>query len=237
MPSVTICQIQSFHYGARTTQRHLSWLKLHRLQNTSEWMSVEHKGGMITQEAGMKLLLLSLGLTLIWAHTEGTHDAVTSDFDPSKYSGEWYSILLASDQKEKIEENGSMRVFVEYIHALNKSSLGFKFHIIINGVCAEIEFVCDKTEEDGVYSVEYDGHNTFKVLETDYDDYIIFHLINKNNGNTFQLMELYGRAPDVSSELKQKFVNVSEKYGIVKENILDLTTVDRCIQARGGTQS
>ncbi|XP_046307824.1 major urinary protein 20-like isoform X1 [Marmota monax] len=185
----------------------------------------------------MKLLLLSLGLTLICAHTEGNHDAVTSDFDPSKYSGEWYSILLASDHKEKIEENGSMRVFVEYIHALKNSSLGFKFHIIINGVCAEIEFVCDKTEEDGVYSVEYDGHNTFKVLETDYDDYIIFHLINKNNGNTFQLMELYGRAPDVSSELKQKFVNVSEKYGIVKENILDLTTVDRCIQARGGTQS
>ncbi|VTJ84455.1 Hypothetical predicted protein [Marmota monax] len=148
----------------------------------------------------MKLLLLSLGLTLICAHTEGTHDAVTSDFDPSKYSGEWYSILLASDHKEKIEENGSMRVFVEYIHALKNSSLGFKFHIIINGVCAEIEFVCDKTEEDGVYSVEC-------------------------------------RAPDVSSELKQKFVNVSEKYGIVKENILDLTTVDRCIQARGGTQS
>ncbi|KAG3287739.1 hypothetical protein H1C71_011355, partial [Ictidomys tridecemlineatus] len=31
-----------------------------------------------------------------------------------------------------------------------------------------------------------------------------------------------------------KFVTVCEKYGIVKENILDLTTVDRCIQARGG---
>ncbi|XP_076964082.1 major urinary protein 20-like [Callospermophilus lateralis] len=179
------------------------------------------------------LLLLSVGLTLICAHTEGTHDVVTSNFDPSKYSGEWYSIFLASDQKEKIEENGSMRVFVEYIHALKNSSLGFKFHIIINGVCAAIEFVCDKTEEDGVYSVEYDGHNTFKVLETDYDNYIIIYLKNKNNGNTFQLLEVYGRAPDVSSELKKKLVKLCEKYGIVKENILDLTTVDRCIQARG----
>ncbi|KAM4848996.1 major urinary protein 20-like [Urocitellus parryii] len=185
----------------------------------------------------MKLLLLSLGLTLVCAHTEGTHDAVTSNFDPSKYSGEWYSILLASDHKEKIEENGSMRVFVEYIHVLKNSSLGFKCHIIINGVCAAIEFVCDKTEEDGVYSVEYDGHNTFKVLETDYCNYIILYLINENHGNTLQLMQLYGRAPDGSSELKQKFVNVCEKYGIVKENILDLTTVDRCIQAQGGARS
>ncbi|XP_077901107.1 major urinary protein 4 [Ictidomys tridecemlineatus] len=154
-----------------------------------------------------------------------------------QYSGEWYSILLASDHKDKIEENGSLRVFVEYIHVLKNSSLGFKFHIIINGVCAAIEFVCDKTEEDGVYSVDYDGHNTFKVLETDYCNYIILYLINENHGNTLQLMQLYGRAPDVSSELKQKFVTVCEKYGIVKENILDLTTVDRCIQARGGAQS
>ncbi|MBZ3872700.1 Salivary lipocalin [Sciurus carolinensis] len=185
----------------------------------------------------MKLLLLCLGLALICAHTEGTHDVVTCNFDPSKYSGEWYSILLASDHKEKIEENGSMRVFVDYIHALQNSSLSFKFHMIINGECTEIVFVCDKTEEDGVYSVEYDGHNTFRVLETDYDDYIILHLINENNGDTFQLMELYGRTPDVTSELKHEFVKLCQKYGIVKENVLDLTTVDRCIQSRDGGES
>lgn len=38
-----------------------------------------------------------------------------------------------------------------------------------------------------------DGDNIFKVLAVDYDDYIILHLRNINNGETFKLMELYGR--------------------------------------------
>lgn len=55
-------------------------------------------------------------------------------FSPSHFidllqiTGEWYSILLASDLREKIEENGSMRVFVEHIDVLENSSLSFKFH-------------------------------------------------------------------------------------------------------------
>uniref|UniRef100_A0A8C5YNN2 Lipocalin/cytosolic fatty-acid binding domain-containing protein n=1 Tax=Marmota marmota marmota TaxID=9994 RepID=A0A8C5YNN2_MARMA len=182
----------------------------------------------------MKLLLLSLGLILICAHTEGTHYGWKRKFDPRKYSGEWYAILLASDQKEKIEENGTFRVFVEYIRVLKNSSIVYKFHRIKKGECSEILLVSNKTEKDGVYKDIYDGHNIFKVLETDYCNYIIFYLINENNGNTFQLMQLYGQAPDMSSELKKKFVKFCKKYGIVKEDISDLTTVDRCIQARVG---
>lgn len=47
--------------------------------------------------------------------------------DLLQIAGEWYSILLASDAKENIEENGSMRVFVEHIRVLDNSSLAFKF--------------------------------------------------------------------------------------------------------------
>jgi hypothetical protein len=38
-----------------------------------------------------------------------------------------------------------------------------------------------------------DGFNTFSILKTDYDNYIMIHLINKKDGKTFQLMELYGK--------------------------------------------
>lgn len=34
--------------------------------------------------AKMKLLSLCLGLTLVWAHVEGHHEVVTSNFDLSK---------------------------------------------------------------------------------------------------------------------------------------------------------
>lgn len=50
---------------------------------------------------------------------------------PSAYllqiSGNWYSVALASDKREKIEEHGSMRVFVEHIQA-SEDALAFKLH-------------------------------------------------------------------------------------------------------------
>ncbi|XP_006900914.1 PREDICTED: salivary lipocalin-like [Elephantulus edwardii] len=163
----------------------------------------------------MKLLLLFLGLGLVCAQKEEKDNVVKSNFDMAKASGKWYSILLSSDQKEKIEENGSMRVFVEFMQVLDSSSLFFKFHTINPEMCS-------------VFSID-DGNNKFKALEADYNKYIIFHLINDNDGNPFQLMELYGRDEDISSEIKEKFVEYCKQYGIPEENIIDLTKVARAV--------
>ncbi|WP_353958259.1 lipocalin/fatty-acid binding family protein, partial [Klebsiella pneumoniae] len=46
-----------------------------------------------------------------------------------KNNGEWYTIMLATDKREKIEEHGSMRAFVENITVL-ENSLVFKFHTV-----------------------------------------------------------------------------------------------------------
>ncbi|XP_010637669.1 allergen Fel d 4 [Fukomys damarensis] len=177
----------------------------------------------------MKLLLLCLGLTLFCTHGEG-NGVVRRNFDLAKISGKWYSVLLASDKKETIEEGGSMRVFVESIQALKNSSVFFKFHTRVNGECTEVSLVSDK-QGDGVYTVEYDGYNKFRIVETDPSSYIIFQLRNFNNGETFQLLELYAREPDVSPNLKEKFREFSQKNGVV-QTVLDLTNVDRCLQAR-----
>ncbi|XP_043309444.1 salivary lipocalin-like [Cervus canadensis] len=176
------------------------------------------------------LLLLCLGLTLVCAQ-EGNSDVVRSNFDIPKIAGEWYSILLASDLREKIEENGSMRVFVEHIDVLENSSLSFKFHTKVNGVCTELSLVSDSTGEDGVYTVSYDGKNIFRILEVNYSHHIIFYL--ENFSDSYKLLELYAREPDTSPELKNKFVEICQKYGVVKENVIDLTQEDRCFQARG----
>lgn len=48
--------------------------------------------------------------------------------DLLQISGYWYSILLASDVREKIEEGGSMRVFVKHIEVLSNSSLLFNMY-------------------------------------------------------------------------------------------------------------
>ncbi|XP_021015892.1 major urinary protein 4 [Mus caroli] len=178
----------------------------------------------------MKMLLLCLGLTLVCVHTEEA-SSKGQNLNVEKINGEWFSILLASDKREKVEEHGSMRVFVEYIHVL-ENSLAFKFHTVVDEECSEIFLVADKTEKAGEYSVMYDGFNTFTILKTDYDNYIMFHLINEKDGENFQVMELYGREPDLNSDIKEKFVKLCEEHGIIKENIIDLTKTNRCLQAR-----
>ncbi|XP_054440490.1 epididymal-specific lipocalin-9 [Pteronotus mesoamericanus] len=181
----------------------------------------------------MKLLLLCLGLTLVCAHHGGDHDVVMSNFTMSKISGEWYTILLASNIKERIEENSVMRGFVEYIQAWDNSSMTIKLDVKLNGECIETSLFCDSTAENGVCNVIYAGFATMSLIETDYYNYAIFHLINFTSEGTFEMMMLYGRKPDVSPELKERFEELCQKHGIAKENILDLTNVDRCLQARG----
>ncbi|XP_071073154.1 lipocalin Can f 6.0101-like [Dasypus novemcinctus] len=180
----------------------------------------------------MKLLLLCLGLSLVYADQEESHDVVTSNFDMSKVEGEWYSIVLASDRREYIEENGFMRVFVKSIHVLPNSSLFFQFHMKTNGECISINFTCDKTEVQDEYSVEYRGINKFHILETDYEKYIFYTLTNYYEGTQFKLMELYARKKNLSQKIKERFEKLCQENGIVKENILDLTKVDRCLEAR-----
>ncbi|XP_044634963.2 major allergen Equ c 1-like [Equus asinus] len=179
----------------------------------------------------MKLLLLCLGLILVCAQQEENSDVAIRNFDISKISGEWYTIILASDVKEKIEENGSMRVFADFIRVLDNSSLYFQFHAKVNGECAEFSLVFEETEEDGVYTVNYDGYNVFRLSEFGNPDYIIIYLVNFNKDRPFRMLKLYAREPDVSPELKEEFVEIAQKRGIVKENVIDLTKTDRCFQA------
>ncbi|XP_014683043.3 major allergen Equ c 1-like isoform X1 [Equus asinus] len=181
----------------------------------------------------MKLLLLCLGLILVCAQQKENSDVALRNFDIPKISGEWYSIFLASDVKEKIEQNGSMRIFVDVIRVLDNSSLYGEYQTKVNGECTEFSVVADKTEEDGVYSVKYDGYNVLRISEFGNNEHMILYLVNFDKDRPYQLLEFYAQEPDVSPEIKEEFVKIVQKQGIVKENIIDLTQTDRCFQLRG----
>ncbi|XP_021044817.1 major urinary protein 20-like [Mus pahari] len=176
------------------------------------------------------LLLLCLGLTLVCVRAEEA-SSMSRNFNVEKINGKWYSLLLASNKTEEVEEHGSMRVFVEDIHVL-ENSLAFKFHTVKHEECIELFLVAYKTKKAGEYSMEYNGLNTFTILETDYDNYLMFHLINTNNGKTFQVMGLYGRKPDLSSDIKKRFLKGRYKHGIVEDKVINLTKANRCLEAR-----
>ncbi|XP_001489495.1 major allergen Equ c 1-like [Equus przewalskii] len=181
----------------------------------------------------MKLLLLCLGLILVCAQQEENSDVPLRNFDISKISGEWYSIFVASDIKEKVEEDGSMRIFVENIQPLDNSSLYFKFQRKGNEECSGFSLVADKTEEDAIYSVIYDGYNVFRINEFVNSDYIIIQLVNFRKNRPYQKLDFFAREPDVSPELKEEFVKIAQRQGIFEEKIFDLTQTDRCFLTRG----
>uniref|UniRef100_A0A8C4LS38 Lipocalin/cytosolic fatty-acid binding domain-containing protein n=1 Tax=Equus asinus TaxID=9793 RepID=A0A8C4LS38_EQUAS len=168
----------------------------------------------VLSPARMKLLLLCLGLILVCAQQEENNDVAIRNFDISK----WYSIFVASDLEEKVEENGSMRIFVELIYALDNSSLYFKFQT--------------NSELCSFSSID-DGYNVFRISQFGDSTYIIVYLANFNKDRPYQVLEFYAREPDVSPELKEEFVEIAQRQGIVKENIIDLTKIDRCFQIRG----
>ncbi|KAM5257344.1 allergen Fel d 4-like isoform 1-T1 [Hipposideros larvatus] len=182
----------------------------------------------------MKLLLLCLGLTLVWAHEEGHSDVVTSNFDFSKISGKWYTILMASDEMERIEENGIWRAFMENIEVFNNSTFFFEFQKRENGQCVNRTLVGYETKLDGVYRVVYYGYVMFRVIEAAYGEYVIFHTVSFDNRKEVQLMMLYGQEPDLRPEIKTRFGQICQKHGMYEENIIDATKVaDRCLQTRG----
>ncbi|XP_036073992.1 lipocalin Can f 6.0101-like isoform X2 [Rousettus aegyptiacus] len=176
----------------------------------------------------MKLLLLCLGLTLVCVHAE----VVTKNFDVPKLSGEWYTILLASNLKEVIKEDGAMRAFVDSVEASDNSSAVLKIHIKINGKCVPVTLLAHKISEDAVYSINYPGVNRIRIIEAVYDDYMIIHFYNAHSDDTFYIVGLYARTPDKSPEFKEEFKRIGQKFGIPKDNVIDLTKTDRCLQSR-----
>ncbi|XP_066218864.1 salivary lipocalin-like [Saccopteryx leptura] len=173
----------------------------------------------------MKLLLLCLGLTLVCAQEGGNHEVVTSNFDLSKILGEWYTVMLASGVREIIEENGTLRIFVESLEEMANSSLLFQYHRKENGKCVKFPILCPLT--NGVYSAVFYGQ------ETDTE------MAEKSEGHRQVSQRIIeGRKPDLSPNVKKRFEELCGERGIPRENVLDVTTGDRCLYNRGsnGTQ-
>ncbi|XP_060234747.1 major urinary protein 20-like isoform X2 [Meriones unguiculatus] len=123
----------------------------------------------------MKLLPLLLGLGLTLASVCG------QPFDPKELEGEWHTIRLASSKKEKVEEEGSMRVFMEHMKALEDKSIGFKFHTIANEECVDHYVVADETTEPGEYSVESREPDVSQEIKNKFEELREKHGIPKAN--------------------------------------------------------
>ncbi|XP_028628806.1 epididymal-specific lipocalin-9 [Grammomys surdaster] len=135
---------------------------------------------------------------------------------------------MASDNMTRIEENGDLRLFIRNIKLLNNGSLQFDFHFMVQGECVAVTIVCEKTKNNGEFSVAYEGENKVLLLETDYRMYIIFYMQNIKNGTETQVLALYERFTQLDKTYQEEFENICKLYGLGSQNIIDMTKKDFC---------
>ncbi|XP_036605768.1 major urinary protein-like [Trichosurus vulpecula] len=173
----------------------------------------------------MKVLLLTVGLVLVC----GLQALNNNIEDSSKVTGNWFIVELASNVTSKIEEGGGLRLFVKNIseHGGILRGVFFKRE---NGKCIQFSLTTFKGD-DGQMHFEYDGENDFSLQSVD-PTYSMYILHNFNNGRMIIWAVLFGRTPDLPDEIKQKFEEMCESFGIRKDQIRDLSNDDRCEELR-----
>ncbi|XP_036604510.1 major urinary protein-like [Trichosurus vulpecula] len=173
----------------------------------------------------MKILMLTVGLALVCGLQALNNNAE----DSPEITGEWFTAALASNVTSKIEEGGSLQIFVKSL-SKHDNLISGDFFKRQNGKCIQFSLTASPGE-DGQMHVPYDGENAFS-LESGDSEHLIFVLYNTKVKEVTLWAELYGRTPDVSDEIKKKFEEICERFGIRKDQIRDLSKDDRCQELR-----
>ncbi|KAI4547551.1 hypothetical protein MJG53_005490 [Ovis ammon polii x Ovis aries] len=176
----------------------------------------------------MALLLLSLGLGLVCAQDFNPQRIVQRNYDVSKVSGTWYSISMAADNRKRIEEDGDLRIFIESIQVVEDGRLKLSFHFMLHAECTDVAMVCGKTGKNGEYTINYLGENSLRILEADYQRYVILHMQSSRNGTASQVLALYGTAarprggrfPELKSSFLDRFDKACKSHGLGPEKII-----------------
>ncbi|KAM9065584.1 salivary lipocalin-like isoform 1-T5 [Sarcophilus harrisii] len=75
----------------------------------------------------------------------------------------------------------------------------------------------------------YPGRHEFHVEDVDPEDYLLISTTNQFDEMLLGV-ELYSRHKDgtLNEMIKDRFEQICELYGLTNENIINLTTTDRC---------
>ncbi|XP_012978726.1 epididymal-specific lipocalin-9 [Mesocricetus auratus] len=175
------------------------------------------------------VVLPVLGLVLSLAAAQFNQEVVVQrNFNMARISGNWYSVSMASDNVTRIEENGDLRIFMRSIHLLKNGSLKFDFLFMVQGECVAVAMVCEKTANNGEFTVAYEGENKVFLLETDYRMYATFYMENIKNGTKTHVLALYGYISALDRSYLKRFVKICKKYGLDSQNIISLINKDKC---------
>ncbi|XP_035309652.1 odorant-binding protein-like [Cricetulus griseus] len=155
-----------------------------------------------------KILLLALAVGLAHALNE--------------LEGDWVSIAIAGDNVEKIENQGTMRLYARQITSHEEcDKLEIIFYVNLNGQCSETTVIGYK-QEDGSYRTQYEGDNVFKPVVIT-EDFLVFSSKNVDrDGMETHLLFYLGKGHTLTNEQYIKLEELAKQQKIPPENIREV---------------
>ncbi|XP_062040603.1 female-specific lacrimal gland protein-like [Lepus europaeus] len=164
-----------------------------------------------------KALLLALALAVACA-----------DVDPAQISGPWRTFAIAADNLEQVQEGGPHRMLLRHIECQEDcNALNVFFYVRKNRVCTPHTVVARKNA-DGIYTADFEGQNYFQLVGRDPDSLIVINNNVRPDGTATRVSFLFVRAPFTDNESLGRYTELTEQYGIPRENILRVADTDTC---------
>uniref|UniRef100_A0A8C6FS10 Lipocalin/cytosolic fatty-acid binding domain-containing protein n=1 Tax=Moschus moschiferus TaxID=68415 RepID=A0A8C6FS10_MOSMO len=170
----------------------------------------------------MKAVFLTLLLGLICAVQEAPAQPESSEI-----TGNWYTIYMAADNKEKIEEGGPLRTYFRRFECIdNCEKLSITFFVTNYDSCTLPTVVAERAEGN-VYHVDFMGKNSVQLIRVS-ESMLVFCAENFDGKKTTNVTYALGKGSSLSQEDIQKYEEINNERGIPNENTEDGTQTDHC---------
>ncbi|XP_048367941.1 allergen Fel d 4-like [Sphaerodactylus townsendi] len=164
----------------------------------------------------MKLWLVGLGLALLCTVNAESECSL----DHTQLDGTWFMNLFATDCEHMLKHKGSVKMLVSHISSTNdKVKISTKFPGKKNG-CKKIELELQKLDDGTFYhSSEWGTTKKMEVMATDCETYVLIRATMEHRGKISNHLGLYTKEPEVTPELKEKFLESANNSGFTDEQI------------------
>ncbi|XP_050967243.1 lipocalin-like isoform X1 [Labeo rohita] len=171
----------------------------------------------------MATTLLGLLGVLICALAVSSEVLPQADFDVKGVAGKWYLIGFATNAEWFIARKANMKMGVAMLTPTDEGDLEMAYSSLNpDGTCWRMNHLAQKTDVPGKFTFQserWETENDMRVVDVKYDEYALIHTIKTKADSSTLLNKLYGRTPDLSQDVLDKFTEFSLEQGILSENI------------------
>uniref|UniRef100_A0A8C6WK45 Zgc:153704 n=1 Tax=Neogobius melanostomus TaxID=47308 RepID=A0A8C6WK45_9GOBI len=141
-------------------------------------------------------------------------------------SGKWYLAGFATNAQWFLRYKGTMGMGTAMFNAVD-GDLDMPFESLNpDGSCFRMHNLAKKTDVPGKFS--RGSLNDMRIVDVKYDEYALVYTVKTIGDSSDAVIKAYGRAPELSTEVQEKFRQFASENGVLPENIVILPKNSDC---------